>query len=93
MPSEQERRRIERDRADQQTLRRAAARLRETPGSAEYAGLTRDDDALALAELLDVIATAVPDVDPGVRRQAVESCRVLLDEAVESSAVRRTRRH
>jgi hypothetical protein len=92
VPTEREWRRIERDRADQQILRRAAAWLRGNPGRASYAGLSRDEDALALAELLDVLATAIPDVDPGVRRQAVGSCRVLLGEPMESPAIRRTRR-
>ena len=65
MPTDREWRRIERDHADQQILRRAAAWLRQDPGRAEYAGLSRDHDALALAELLDVLATALPDVDQG----------------------------
>lgn len=92
MPSEREWRRIDRDRADQHLLRRAAAWLLKDPGRAEYAGLQHDEDALALAELLDVLATAVPDLDSGVRRQAVESCRVLLGEPMATPAIRRTRR-
>lgn len=92
MPTDREWRRIERDHADQQVLRRAAAWLRQDPGRAEYAGLSRDHDALALAELLDVLATALPDVDPGVRWQAVESCRQLLGEPMASPEIRRTRR-
>jgi HEAT repeat protein len=92
MPTEREWRRIERDRADQQILRRAAAWLRQDPGRAGYAGLSQDEDAFALAELLDVLATALPDVDSGVRRQAVESCRRLLGEPMASPEIRRTRR-
>ena len=83
MPSERERRRSEGDRADQQILRRAAAWLRAGSGRAGYVGFSRYEDALALAELLDVLATALPDVDSGVRRQAVESCRLLLGESTE----------
>ena len=75
MPTEREWRRIERDRADQQILRRAAAWLRQDPARGEYAGLSEYEDAMALAELLDVLATALPDIDSGVRWQAVESCR------------------
>jgi hypothetical protein len=92
MPTDRDRRRIERDGADQHILRSAAAWLRQDPGRADLAGLNRYQDALALAELLDVLATALPDVDPGVHRQAVESSRLILDVPVASPAVRRTRR-
>ena len=92
MPTEREWRRIERDRADQQILRRAAAWLRQDPARGEYAGLSEYEDAMALAELLDVLATALPDIDSGVRWQAVESCRLLLGEPMASPAIRRTRR-
>ena len=92
MPTDQERRRIERDRADQHILRRAAAWLRHDPGRADLAGLSRYQDALALAELLDVLATALPDVDSRVHRQAVESSLLILDEPLASPAIRHTRR-
>ena len=52
MPTDQEWRRIERDRADQHILRRAAAWLRHDPGRPDIAGLSWYQDALALAELL-----------------------------------------
>jgi hypothetical protein len=91
MPTDQEKRRIERDRTDQNILRRAAAWLRHDPNRAGVACLNRND-ALALAELLDVLATALPDVDSRVHWQAVESCRLLLGEPTASPAIRRTRR-
>ena len=90
MPTDQERRRIERDRADQNILRRAAAWLRHDPNRTDVACLNRND-ALALAELLDVLATALPDVDSRVHWQAVESCRLLLGEPMASPAIHRTR--
>jgi hypothetical protein len=87
----QEWRRIDRDRADAQVLRRAAAWLREGSGRAGHAGLQYDKDAHALAVLLDV-ADGIADLDSGVRWQAVESCRVLLGESMASPGIWRTRR-
>ena len=92
MPSEREWRRIDRDRADAQVLRRAAAWLREEPGRAGHAGLQHDEDAHALAVLLDVLADAMAGLDSGVRWQVVESCRVLLGEPMAAPGIRRTRR-
>jgi hypothetical protein len=37
------------------------------------------------------MATAMPDLDSGVRWQAVESCRVLIGEPIASPGIRRTR--
>lgn len=92
MPTAREWRQIDRDRTDQDLIRRAAAWLREDPERGRYAGLSHDEDAYALAALLDVIATGLGYVDSGVRRQTVESCRMLLGEQMASPAIRRTRR-
>ena len=48
--------------------------------------------ARARAALLDLLATAMPQLDSGVRWQAVESCRVLLGEQMVDPVHRRTRR-
>lgn len=92
MPTEREWRQIDRDRADQDLVRRAAAWLREDPAMASYAGLSSDQDAAALAVLLDVIVAELSHVDAGVRWQVIESCRVLLSEPMASPTIRRTRR-
>ena len=76
------RRRPDIDRADQALLRRAAAFLRAYDDPA---------DARAFAALLDILAGAVPDLDPLVRRQALESCRLLLGEPPTLSIARRPR--
>ena len=92
MPTARQWRQYDRDRADATVLRRAATFLREDPGRGRYAGLSCDEDAAALAALLDVLAAGIAHLDPGVRWQAVESCRVLLGETMTDPHRRRTRR-
>jgi hypothetical protein len=92
VPTAREWRQYDRDRADATVLHRAAAFLREDPGRGRYAGLSCDEDAAALAALLDVLAAGIAHLDPGVRWQAVESCRVLLGETMTDPHRRRTRR-
>ena len=48
--------------------------------------------AFALALILDELARHLPDLDEGVRWQAVQSSRILLGEQVDSPTIRRTRR-
>jgi hypothetical protein len=57
-------------------LRRAATFLREQPDRLRYAGLACEEDAAALAVLLDILASEIAYPDSAVRRQAVESCPV-----------------
>jgi hypothetical protein len=85
-------RQYDRDQADATILRRAATFLREDPGRARYAGLSCDQDAVALAALLDVLVTEIAHLHSGVRWQAVESCRVVLGETMANPRIRRTRR-
>ena len=92
MRSVAEWRQYDRDRADAEVLERAAAWLRERPERTGYAGLSHDHVAEAVAALLDLLAVTVGGLDPGVRRQAVQSCRVLLGETMDSPTQRRTRR-
>ena len=61
-------------RADADLLRRVATRLRDDPGCARHVGVACPEDGLALAALLDLLATELPHVDPAIRRSAVESC-------------------
>jgi hypothetical protein len=82
----------DRDRADADLLRRTASWLRDDPERARHAGLVTDGDAYALAALLDVLATELPHLDPAVRWQAVESCRLTLGETMADPYRRRTRR-
>jgi hypothetical protein len=66
------------DPADADLMRRTAAWLRADPDRArDVVG----PDVRALAALLDLLAAELPHVAAGVRRQAVESCRRVLDEA------------
>lgn len=92
VPTAREWRQIDHDRAAQDLIRRATAWLRDDPARADYAGLSDDGSAAALAALLDVLAVELPHVDSGVRRQVLESCRALLGEQVASTTARRTRR-
>lgn len=78
MPTAREWRQYDRVQADATVLRRAAAFLRDDPARAHYAGLSCDEDAAALAVLLDLLATEIGHLDSGVRRQAVESCLTVL---------------
>lgn len=92
MPTARRWARYDRDQADADVLRRAATSLREDPARAGYAGLSGDDDATALAVLLDLLATEITHLNSAVRWQAVESCRVLLGETMANPGSRRTRR-
>lgn len=78
-------------RADRNIIERAAARLRSDAIRSGYAGLQHQHIAFGLALLLDEIARHVGDLDRAVRWQAVQSCRLLLGEQVESPEIRRTR--
>ena len=68
-----------RSRGDADLLRRAAAWLRADPAHARTAGLAREEDTAALAALLEVLAAALPHVDPAIRRDVVASCRAVLE--------------
>jgi hypothetical protein len=92
VPTARQWRQYDRDEADATVLRRAATFLREDPDRARYAGLARDEDAVALAALLDLLAAEIAHLDTAVPRQAVESCRVLLGETMVNPRSRRTRR-
>jgi hypothetical protein len=70
-----------RDQADEDFIRRAASWLRDNPGRS--AGLASDQDAYALATLLEVLAAELPHLDADVRRKTVDSCRQLLGELAE----------
>jgi hypothetical protein len=69
---------ISRDRADASLVRRTALWLRDDPEHARRAGLTREEDARALAALLDMLGAALPDLGGSVRRTAVGGCRAAL---------------
>jgi hypothetical protein len=83
------RRRPEADRADQDLIRRAAQWLRVNPAQSIRAGLADDSDTRALAALLDLLAAELPHLDTALRRQTLESCRVLLGEPTRRPATRR----
>ena len=85
-----ERRRAEL-RAERELLGRAATWLRSEAIRSGYAGLTHQHVAFALALVLDELARHVGELDQAVRWQAVQSCRVLLGEQLDSPAIRRTR--
>ena len=72
-------RNLRRDRADADLLRRTAARLRDDPDDARRAGLTCAEDALALAALLDLLASELPYLDVVMRLMVVEACGRLLN--------------
>lgn len=79
-------------RADRELLERASRWLRDDAIRSGYAGLSHQHVTFALALILDELARHLPDLDEAVRWQAVQSCRVLLGEQLDSPARRRTRR-
>jgi hypothetical protein len=79
-------------RNDRELLDRAAAWLRHDAITSGYAGLQHKHVAFGLALILDELARHLPDLDDAVRWQAVQSCRQLLGEQLDSPALRRTRR-
>lgn len=94
MPTGREWRQLDRDRADQDLVQRAAARLRHDVIQAGYRGLSHLDQHMmfGLAELLDECARQLRGLDDGVRRQLVQSCRTVLGETMDDPVARRTRR-
>lgn len=78
-------------RADRDVIERAAARLRSDAIRSGYAGLEHKHVAFGLALILDELARHVADLDRAVRWQAVQSCRLLLGEQLDSPDIRRTR--
>jgi hypothetical protein len=76
---EQDRRRLEQDRADRQVIEQAAAQLRHGAIVAGYAGLPDKHLAFALALLLDELARHVRDLTGPVRAQVVAGARMLLE--------------
>jgi hypothetical protein len=70
-----------RGQVDEDFIRRAASWLRDNPGRS--VGLASDQDAYALATLLEVLAAELPHLDADVRRKTVDSCRQLLGELAE----------
>lgn len=78
--------------ADRELIDRAAAFLRREAIRDTYAGMRNRHVTFALASILDVLSRHLPDLDDGVRRQVVQSCRELLGEQIEVPAMRRTRR-
>ena len=78
-------------RTERELLERSARWLRSEAIRSAYAGLSHQHVAFALALLLDELARHLPHLDGQVRHQAVQSCRVLLGEQLDSPARRRTR--
>ena len=78
--------------ADRELFQRAAAWLRSEAIHAGYAGLTHRHVTFAFALLLDELSRHLPDLDEAVRWQAVQTCRQLLGEQLDSPETRRTRR-
>lgn len=72
--------RARRDRGDVDLVRRTATWLRTDPAGARTVGLAGEEDTAALAALLDVLASALPHMDPAVRRDVIASCRAVLRE-------------
>lgn len=79
-------------RADRELLVRAASWLRSDAIRSGYAGLSHQHVTFAVALLLDELALHLADLDDAVRRQAVQTCRQLLGEQLDSPRIRRTRR-
>ena len=65
-------------RSDRDLLERAATRLRQEAIRSGYAGLRHQHVTFALALILEELGRHLPDLDDGVRRQAVRTGRLLL---------------
>ena len=78
--------------ADRELIQRAATWLRSDAIRSGYAGMSHQHVTFAFALLLDELARHLPDLDEAVRWQAVQACRQMLGEQLESPAKRRTRR-
>ena len=72
---------VDLDRADQRLIGHAAAQLRHQAILAGYAGLPNQHVAFSLALVLDELGRHVRELHTEVRRQAVASARVLVDDA------------
>jgi hypothetical protein len=70
--------RVRQCRADVVLIRRTASWLRNDPGRARRAGVACEEDVLALAVVLDMLATQAPHLDATVREEIVEACRQAL---------------
>jgi len=81
---EQERRRIEVDRADRQLIERAAASLRTGAIRAGYTGMEHKHLAFGLALVLDELARHVRELHPDVRAQAMRGARMMVGETMPS---------
>ena len=62
-----------------------------TRGRPRYVGLNREQDAHALAALLEILAAGVVCLNSAVRWQTIESCQVLLRKTMAAPSIRRTR--
>ena len=80
MHDEQERPRVEIDRADRQVIERAAAQLRHGAIVAGYAGLPDKHLAFGLALILDEIALHYRDLDEDFRARILDGCRGMLGQ-------------
>jgi hypothetical protein len=92
VPTDREWRRHDRDRADQQVVDRAADWLWDGHDRRKTAGLQWDRVGYALSNLLDCLSEHLPDLEPGLRWQVLDSCRVVVGEPMEDPSRRRTRR-
>ena len=54
-------------------------------------GLNREQDAHALAALLEILAAGVVCLNSAVRWQTIKSCQVLLRKTMAVPSIRRTR--
>jgi hypothetical protein len=89
MPTQREWRERDAARADQQLLDRAVTFLREDPARRQWAALSHNHVAEALADLLlEALGDGMAGLDSGVRWQAVQPARVLLGEPMESPTIR-----
>jgi hypothetical protein len=92
VPTNRQWRRIDTARAEADLLHQAAARLRDDDWREPLAGLSDHETGEALAELLDVLADHVIDLDAAVRWQAGEGAKLITGQPMAAPSVRRTRR-
>jgi hypothetical protein len=81
MPDQHDRSRLEvdrADRADQQAIQQAAARLRQGAIQAGYAGMEHKNLAFALALVLDELALHLRDLGEELRAYVLDCCRAML---------------
>lgn len=90
--NERERCALDQLRVDRAVVEAAAVALDDPQTRATWAGLSDARTAHLLAELLQLLAEALPELDSAIRHVTVQAARDLTGDRMDQPTVRRTRR-